>query len=128
MCSATCARRGSCSTRPAPSCCSTPARTSRCRWRSRRRKLAPHGELGRYLHEYRLTDPGFQKPTKGFFDLGDIAALADPDLACWEETDCPEVRWDLVYEFTGRMGRILRCYHVDRDRTFQLLFDRMAAA
>ena len=91
-------------------------------------RLAPHGELGRYLHEYRLSDPGFQKPTKGFFDLGDIAALVEPGLACWEETDCPEVRWDLVYEFSGRMGRILRCYHVDRDRTFKLLFDRIARA
>jgi purine nucleosidase len=88
-------------------------------------RLASCGDLGRYLHEYRLTDPAFQKPTKGFFDLGDVAALADPGLACWEETDCPEVRQDLVYDFTGKLGRILRCYHVDRDRTFALLFDRI---
>jgi hypothetical protein len=62
---------------------------------------------------------------KGFFDLGDIAALVDPGLACWEETDCPEVDWDLRYRFTGKLGRILRCYHIDSPGTFALLFDRM---
>ncbi len=50
-------------------------------------KLAPCGELGRCLHEIRLTDPAFREPTKGLFDLGDIAALLDPSLACWHETD-----------------------------------------
>lgn len=40
-------------------------------------RLSPHGELGRYLHQYRFTDPDFRKPGKGFFDTGDIAALLD---------------------------------------------------
>lgn len=91
------------------------------------RLVRPHGELGRYLHDYRLTTAWFQDPRKGFYDLGDIAALVDPSLACWEVTDCPEVGWDLSYQFKGTMGRILRCYHVDRDRTFGLLYDRLAA-
>ena len=92
------------------------------------RMARPYGDLGRYLHDYRLTSEGFQSPRKGFYDLGDIAALVDPSLACWEETPCPEVAWDLVYHFEGTMGDILRCYHVDRDRTFGLLFDRLKAA
>jgi hypothetical protein len=66
--------------------------------------------------------------SKGFFDLGDIAALVDPGLACWEETECPEVDWDLNYQFKGKLGSILRCYHVDRDRTFGLLYDRLKEA
>ena len=88
--------------------------------------VRPHGELGRYLHDYRLTSAWFQDPRKGFYDLGDIAALVDPSLACWEVTDCPEVGWDLGYQFKGTMGRILRCYHVDRDRTFGLLYAKLA--
>jgi hypothetical protein len=40
--------------------------------------VRPHGELGRYLHDYRLTDDYFMEDKKGFFDLGDIAAMVDP--------------------------------------------------
>lgn len=87
--------------------------------------LKPYGQLGRYLHEYRMTNPGFMSPDKGFFDLGDIAALLDPDIACWEITECPEVDWDLDYEFKGTMGSILRCFHVDRDKAFSLLYNKV---
>jgi purine nucleosidase len=92
------------------------------------KNLRPYGELGRYLHEYRFTHPNFASPKKGFFDLGDIAALLDPDIACWEITECPEVDWDLDYHHRGNMGSIVRCYHVDRDRAFELLFNRMREA
>ena len=100
----------------------------RCPVEQTEKELKPFGELGHYLHEYRFTSPNFTSPTKGFFDLGDIAALLDPDLACWEQTDCPEVDWDLSYHFNGTMGRILRCYHVDCRRTFRLLFDKIQSA
>ena len=92
------------------------------------RRVRPYGDLGKYLHDYRHTSESFQSPRKGFFDLGDIAALVDPSLACWEETPCPEVGWDLVYQFKDTLGSILRCYHVDRDRTFGLLFGKLKAA
>ncbi|MFW6290832.1 MAG: nucleoside hydrolase [Spirochaetota bacterium] len=91
------------------------------------RRLAGHGELGRYLHEYRTRRPEWTTGEKGFFDLGDVAALADPAIACWEETDRPEVGWDLTYRFTGELGRMLRCYHIDRDAVFDLLYRRMTA-
>lgn len=90
--------------------------------------VAPYGELGHYLHNYRLREAWYASSTKGFFDLGDIAALVDPDLACWEVASCPEVDWDLSYRFTDKLGSILRCYHVDRDRTFELLLSRLRAA
>jgi inosine-uridine nucleoside N-ribohydrolase len=99
-----------------------------CTMEESQRMVKPHGPLGAYLHDYRLTNPWFMSPTKGFFDLGDVAALADPDLACWEETDAPEVAPDLTYQFRGTLGRILRCYHIDRDRTLALLFDRLHEA
>lgn len=100
----------------------------RCPMAESEAKVRPYGELGCYLHDYRLTREDFLSPAKGFFDLGDIAALLDPDLACWEETPCPYVGRDLRYNFTGKLGKILRCYHVDRDRTFGLLYDKLKAA
>ncbi len=81
--------------------------------------------LGRFLHEFRFESPGFQQPTKGFYDLGDIAALVDPSLATWEVVDCPEVNWDLAYQFKGTKGKILRCLDIDRDGTFALLESRL---
>lgn len=89
--------------------------------------LLPHGDLGRYLHEYRHLAPLFADPEKGFFDLGDIAALVEPECAEWEEVPCPEVGWDLTYHFRGTLGSILRCANVDRDRSFALLYDRVRA-
>jgi len=92
------------------------------------RTYGQYGELGAYLHEYRSRSRGFQRANKGFFDLGDIASLADPDLAQWEVVKCPEVNWDLAYQFTDKKGSILRCYDIDRDGTFQLLRDRLRTA
>jgi purine nucleosidase len=100
----------------------------RCPMEESERNVRPYGALGEYLHDYRLERPGFQNPRKGFFDLGDVAALVDPDLACWEEVECPEVDWDLDYQFKGTLGSILRCYHVDRDRTFGLLYGKLREA
>ncbi len=100
----------------------------RCPMSESEQYVKPYGELGAYLHAYRHERPGFASPLKGFFDLGDIAALLDPDLAGWEVVDGPEVDWDLDYQFTGAQGQILRCYHVDRDRTFRLLYERLDRA
>ena len=99
----------------------------RCPMEESEKRVKPFGELGEYLHEYRHRYPLFMDTRKGFFDLGDIAALVDPDLACWEVTECPEVDWDLDYQFKGTKGSILRCYHVDRDRTFELLYGKLEA-
>jgi purine nucleosidase len=84
-------------------------------------RWAEWSPLGRFLHEFRFENPLFQEPTKGFFDLGDTAALVDPSLAAWETVPCPEVAWDLVYEHRNNRGQILRCKAIDRDRTFALL-------
>jgi purine nucleosidase len=87
--------------------------------------VMPYGEIGKYLNDYRYTNPWYMQSDKGFFDLGDIAALVDLDIALWQEVSCPEFDPDLSYKFTGKKGRILRCYHIDRDQTFQLLYDRL---
>lgn len=89
------------------------------------RNVKPYGEIGEYLHDYRYTRPQFMRPQTPFVDLADVAALLDPDVGCWEVTACPEVDWDLSYRFKDSLGSILRLYHVDRDRTFRLLYDRL---
>jgi hypothetical protein len=92
------------------------------------RQFVSCGPLGKYLHKYRFESPGYQRADKGFFDLGDIAALIDPDLASWEVVDCPEVGWDLAYKHTRTKGKILRCYDIDRERTMQLLHAKLQTA
>ena len=89
------------------------------------KRVKPYGEIGRYLHEYRYTNNYYQREDKGFFDLGDIAALVDPDIAQWQIVSCPEVDPDLSYKFKGTKGKILRCYYIDRDATFELLYDKL---
>ena len=89
------------------------------------RFVKPFGKIGQYLHEYRYDRPNWIKPSKFFPDLGDIAALLDPELACWQVVDCPDVDQDLDYLFTRTKGKILRCYHVDRDKTFELFYNKL---
>ena len=93
-----------------------------------RKLVRPRGELGRYLHDDRLTSDRFLRDTKGFFDFRDIAALVDPELASWGVVDCPTVDWDLSYRFEGSHGKILRCSDIDRDQTFELLYSKLKQA
>lgn len=87
--------------------------------------VKPYGELGKYLYDYRLKNEYWSGPAKGYFDLGDIAALIDPSLASWRETPCPSVTPYMDYNFLNSNGNMLRCYRVDRDRVFQLLYDKL---
>jgi inosine-uridine nucleoside N-ribohydrolase len=110
-----------------------------CPMEESEKKVGSRGPLGRYLHSYRTGSEGlygtesFQewliqgmmKDTKGFFDLGDIAALLDPDIARWEIVDCPDVGHDVTYHFNQARGKILRCYDIDRDSTFELLYQKL---
>jgi inosine-uridine nucleoside N-ribohydrolase len=89
------------------------------------KNVKPYGDIGEYIHNIRIGSEYYSSSKKGFFDLGDIAALLDPEVAYYEEVSCPEVDFDLSYKFNDNKGNILRCYHVDRDKTFQLLYDKL---
>lgn len=89
------------------------------------RRIAPLGPLGAYLHEIRSRKPQFASPSKGFFDLGDIAAIAGPDCVRWEKVEAPAVDHDLRYDFSRKLGEIVRIYHVERDAAFLLLEDAL---
>lgn len=89
------------------------------------KNIRPYGDLGEYMYNYRLRSDYYRSPVKGYFDLGDIAVLIDPDLGAWEVTPCPTVTTYMDYNFYRTNGEILRCYDIDRDKTFQLLYDRL---
>ena len=86
------------------------------------KNVKPYGALGEYLYNYRLKSDYFMRLDKGYFDLGDIAAIVDPDLAKWEVVKCPTVTQYMDYNFLETNGNILRCYDIDRDKTFQLFY------
>jgi len=100
----------------------------RCPMAQSEQNILPHGPLGRYLHEIRLRSPGHQHPDKGLFDLGDVASLVDPSLVEWEIAKAPRVDWDTSYDWKHDFGKILRIYQISRDRTFELLFRKLAEA
>ena len=85
--------------------------------------VKPYGDLGEYLYNYRLRSPYFMDPDKGYFDLGDIAALIDPEIATWEVITCPTVTYYMDYNWYRVNGELLRCSYIDRDKTFELLYD-----
>jgi len=85
------------------------------------RRLAPLGPLGAYLQEIRGRRKEFMTDRKGFFDLGDTAALVDPACAPWERVQAPSVRDDMTYDFSRRNGEIVRISTIGRDRAFDLL-------
>jgi inosine-uridine nucleoside N-ribohydrolase len=87
--------------------------------------VKPYGKLGEYLYNYRLKSDYYRSSTKGYFDLGDIAVLIDPEIGKWEETRCPTVTTYMDYNFYKDNGMLLRCYNIDRDKTFKLLYDRL---
>ena len=87
--------------------------------------VKPYGALGEYLYQYRLKREAWSGTAKGFFDLGDIAVLIDPTIGKWEELVCPTITPYMDYNLYKTNGKILRCYGVDRDKTFQLLYDKL---
>lgn len=90
-----------------------------------RTQLAPIGQIGRYLHEYRHRAGWLQAPDKGFFDLGDIAWLIDPSLCTVQEIDAPELtRW-MTFRPTCRFGRILHLGSIRVEATWKLFYERM---
>ena len=89
------------------------------------KNVKPFGALGEYLYNYRLKSEYWSSNRKGFFDLGDIAVLIDPAIGKWEELVCPTVTTYMDYNLYKTNGKFLRCYGVDRDKAFDLLYTRL---
>jgi len=100
----------------------------RCPAEETERRLAPLGRIGAYLHEIRMRHPYCAGEKKGFFDLGDIAFLVDPTLAEYEVTEIGELGRDRLWNWQKTHGEIIRVYRIDRARTFELLFSKLASS
>jgi inosine-uridine nucleoside N-ribohydrolase len=92
------------------------------------RRLAPLCDMGRFLHDYRDTRPHFADPTKGFFDLGDIAWLTDPTLCAAETVPAPHLERHLAFNHERSRGQMLRVTDIDVPRTWALFFQHLQKA
>ena len=79
----------------------------RCPMSETEKQLSPLGGMPAFLHDYRSRRKDFQSPKKGFFDLGDIAFLIQPDVCTVETVDVPHLGEDLKFE---RLGDLERCF------------------
>jgi len=89
-------------------------------------RLAPCGELGRFLHAYRSRKPYYRAPEKGFFDLADLAWLCEPDIGEWQQISAPDFGSDTMLSFSKAHGQCLRVHQVDNRRARELFLCRMA--
>lgn len=89
-------------------------------------RIRPHGPLGEYLHELRHRTHHYERYEKGFFDLGDVAFLADPSLGECDIEEAPTLLTDSRYDFSRHQGPVLRVHHIDRSGTLDLLCRRLA--
>lgn len=88
-------------------------------------QLLPLGGLPAYLHEFRLRKPYFQGEDKGFFDLGDIAWMMQPDVCRSEVVDVPSMDWKMMFHHEGNLGQMLRVSGISADPVWALFFERM---
>ncbi|MEO7768449.1 MAG: nucleoside hydrolase [Ferruginibacter sp.] len=87
------------------------------------KRIATNGKLGAYLHNIRKKSAYAQLPDKGFFDVGDIAALLRDSISRSETIPTPAVADDYKYVFDNANNRRLftRIYEINREATFNLL-------
>ncbi len=88
-------------------------------------RLLPLGGLPAFLHEYRLRKPYFQRDDKGFFDLGDIAWMIQPDVCQSDIVDAPRMDWKMAFHADGTLGQMLRLSQISAAPVWDLFFDRM---
>lgn len=88
-------------------------------------RLAPLGPLGEFLHAYRRREKYFQYPDKGFFDLGDIGWMIQPDLCTEEVLPVPRMDWMGRFVHEGRWGNMRRVSGIRAEPTWELFFARM---
>jgi inosine-uridine nucleoside N-ribohydrolase len=90
-----------------------------------RERLAVRGPVGAYLQDTREAKPVRQTLKKGFFDLGDVAWLADPALGSAERIEVPELRNDSSLDWKRTHGEALRVFQLEDRRVWELLFSAL---
>jgi purine nucleosidase len=100
----------------------------KCSFEDTEKYVAPTGDLGKFIHEYRLKRPQWQTLDKGFFDLGDIAWMINPDLCCSEVVEVPTMDQCMFFHHTKKNGKMLRIFDIDNTGTWKMFFERLANA
>ncbi len=90
------------------------------------RRLLPLGAMGRFLHEYRHRDPIYQLKEKGFFDLGDIAWLVQPDLCTYGAHAVPKLHRWLGLDFESSEREMLLVESIRAEATWNLFYRELA--
>lgn len=82
--------------------------------------------MGKFIHDYRSTSDWFMPLEKGFFDMGDIVWLIDPDTCKSEVVYAPSMDPYMYFDHGAQNGKMLRVYDIDNNASWNMLFDRMA--
>jgi len=90
-------------------------------------RLLPLGGLPAFLHEYRLRREHYQRDDKGFFDLGDIAWMMQPDVCRFDVVDVPRMDWKMAFRHDGDLGQMLRLSRISPQPVWDLFFARLGA-
>lgn len=87
--------------------------------------IATTGPLGRFIHEYRRNNPKWMTTSKGFFDLGDIAWMIEPELCISEIVPAPAMDQCMYFDHSKSNGNMLRIYDINNEATWKLFYGRM---
>lgn len=88
-------------------------------------KLLPLGGMPAFLHQYRSREPGYQTDTKGFYDVGDIAWLIDPDVCTNETVDVPHMDFKMHFSHRGDLGQMVRASEVRAEAVWEMFWGRV---
>jgi hypothetical protein len=97
----------------------------KCPYETTKKYLAPISPLGKFLHDYRDRDPWYSNPVKGFYDMGDVAFLIEPEICKYEITGAPKMDQYMFFNFAQGSGKMLRVFDVDNDKVWNMLFSRL---
>ena len=97
-----------------------------CPFELTEKHLAPTGGLGKFIHEYRLVNPNFATLGKGFFDMGDIVYLCEPEACSTEIIKTPTMDEYMFFDHEWTNGLMSRVYDIDNNRSWNLLFEGFA--
>jgi len=89
------------------------------------RRIATTGALGEYIHNYRKNNDWYMQPWKGFFDLGDVAWLIQPDICTAEVEKVMSMDQTMHFTRDKDLGNMLRITDIDRDSTWDILEERL---
>ena len=98
----------------------------KCDYALTEKYVKPCGEIGNFIHHYRDKNWYWKSLDKGFFDMGDIAFLVNPDICKSEIVNAPTMDNYMFFDHEQQVnGKMLRVYDIDNNAVWNMLFERM---